>query len=264
MLTMLKYPRTQHIEGSLLQDGDEDLKNVPFSTLHGKTLFVEEKVDGANAGLRFDGEGELWLQSRGHFLTGGPREKHFDLFKQWASTHATKLLDRIEDRYVLYGEWLYAKHTIWYDLLPHYFMVFDVYDLAQAEFLDSARRVELLRGLPVTLFEPLYHGPATTLEDLVSLVGPSAYQSENWRENLSADAEELNLDAEQILGETDGSGLMEGLYIYVEENGIVTERYKYVRADFKQTIIESGTHWLRRPIVPNRLQEEVDLFGSGV
>src|SRR5262245_29937714 len=105
MLTILKYPRTHHLEGSRLQPGDEDLESVPFSQVAGRFLVVEEKLDGANAGIRFDAEGKLWLQSRGHFLSGGVREKHFNLFKQWANCHANDLRDILGDRYVLYGEW---------------------------------------------------------------------------------------------------------------------------------------------------------------
>jgi len=35
-----KYPRTQHIEGSRLQAGDEDLASVPFRELRGRHLVV--------------------------------------------------------------------------------------------------------------------------------------------------------------------------------------------------------------------------------
>ena len=37
----------------------------------------------------------------------------------------------------------------------------------------------------------------------------------------------------------------------VEEEGEVRARYKYVRADFLTAVLDSGTHWLRRPILPN-------------
>src|SRR5262245_44508458 len=119
-----KYPRTQHLEGSRLQPGDEDAASVPFAAVRGRFLVVEEKLDGANAGIRFDAAGRLWLQSRGHFLTGGAREKHFNLFKQWANAHTNALWKVLGERYAVYGEWLYAKHTIFYDRLPHYFLEF--------------------------------------------------------------------------------------------------------------------------------------------
>ena len=104
---IIKYPRTQHIEGSRLMPGDEDLDSVPFSTIAGRHLVVEEKVDGANAGLSFSEQGELLLQSRGHYLTGGYGERHFALFKQWAHHHSPLFREVIGHRYVVYGEWLY-------------------------------------------------------------------------------------------------------------------------------------------------------------
>ena len=68
MERIVKYPRTPHLVGSKLQAGDEDISQIPFSQIAGKNLVVEEKVDGANTAISFSAEGELLLQSRGHFL----------------------------------------------------------------------------------------------------------------------------------------------------------------------------------------------------
>jgi hypothetical protein len=56
-----------------------------------------------------------------------------------------------------------------------------------------------------------------------------------------------------VLRESDSSDKMEGLYIKAEESGTVVARYKYQRADFLTTVLDSGSHWLRRPILPNIL-----------
>ena len=61
----------------------------------GEHIVVEEKLDGANSAISFDDGGELRLQSRGHFLTGGPRERHFAPMKAWAATIAAPLRDRV-------------------------------------------------------------------------------------------------------------------------------------------------------------------------
>jgi hypothetical protein len=53
---------------------------------------------------------------------------------------------------------------------------------------------------------------------------------------------------------------MEGLYIKVEANGVVTERYKFVRSGFLQTVLDSGSHWMNRPLLPNRLCADVSLW----
>ena len=44
-LSILKYPRTPHLEGSRLQPGDEDLSQIRFSEIAGRHLVVEEKCD---------------------------------------------------------------------------------------------------------------------------------------------------------------------------------------------------------------------------
>lgn len=262
MMPLHKYPRTRHLEGSRLQPGDEDLDGAPFAETAGRYLVIEEKIDGANAGLSFDEDGRLRLQSRGHYLTGGGREKHFALFKQWASCHAGPLRAALGGRHVLFGEWLYAKHTIFYDRLPHYFHEFDVYDREADVYLSTERRRALLAGLPLVSVPVLWQGEAKTLDDITGLVGRSLYKGLDWRERLTTAWAWHGLDPERVWKETDPSDLMEGLYIKVEEQGRVVGRYKWIRASFLTSVLDSGTHWLRRPVVPNLLRDDVDLFGG--
>jgi hypothetical protein len=70
---------------------------------------------------------------------------------------------------------------------------------------------------------------------------------------LDAAASKRGLDVERVRRETDPSEMMEGLYIKIEENGSVTGRFKFVRADFLTRVVDSGSHWLRRPLLPNVL-----------
>ena len=90
-------------------------------------------------------------------------------------------------------------------------------------------------------------------EEMLKLLGQSNYVTGNQRENLYRTAVKLGLDDERICNETELSGFMEGLYIKVEENGQVADRMKYVRAAFLQCVDFSETHWIDRPIIPNRL-----------
>ncbi len=250
-MKMHKYPRTHHLQGSRLQPGDEDLDAISWSEVVGRYVVAEEKMDGANSGLTFDEGGKLWLQSRGHFLTGGGREKHFNLFKQWANSIADQLRRVLGSRYLLYGEWLYAKHTIFYDRLPHYFLEFDVLDQEIGQFLSTQRRRDLLKDLPVHSVPVLFEGVLKKPEQMLELIGPSRCKSAEWRERLEENARSRVRDVKRVHRETDPSDLMEGLYIKVEEEGRVVARYKYVRADFLTAVLDSGAHWLRRPIVPN-------------
>jgi hypothetical protein len=256
-----KYPRTQHIEGSGLQRGDEDLDVVPLREFAGRFLVIEEKMDGANCAISFDEYGQLQLQSRGHYLTGGPRERQFHLFKTWTSRYMLELWEVLSDRYIMYGEWLYAKHTVFYTDLPHYFMEFDILDLQQGVFLATERRRELLRDLPfVVSVKVLQEGPVHTMQALKNLLGPSNFIQQKPEERLRAICVERGLDSTRVLQETDTSGIMEGLYIKVEEDGVIKERYKYVRGGFLQAIVDAESHWLERPILPNCLEPGRDLF----
>jgi RNA ligase. len=262
MHTLLKYPRTRHIEGSGLQKGDADLEQVPFSDLRGRHLVVEEKLDGANVGLWFTPEGEAVAQSRGHVLTGGPNEAQFGLLKTWLSVHQSWLGDVLSDRYILYGEWLYAKHTVFYDALPHYLMEFDIFDRHTETFLSTERRRAMLAEHPVVSVPVLQTGTFARQKDLTALVRPSLYKSPAWRESLRAAATAVGSDPQFVLRrETDDTDLSEGLYIKWEDEGQVLGRYKWVRRDFINAIIDSGSHWKVRPLIQNRLCRDVDLYG---
>lgn len=251
--TIRKYPRTPHIEGSRLQPGDEDLRQIPFETIAGKHLVVEEKCDGANCAVSFGEDGKLLLQSRGHYLTGGYRERHFNLMKQWATVHRDTFYELLGKRYIMYGEWMYAKHTVFYDALPHYFIEFDILDRETDRFLDTASRRKMLDGMPVVSAPVLGEGVFTSRDQLLDLLGKSAYISGNQRQNLYRSAEELGLDPERACAETELSGTMEGLYIKAEGDGQVLARMKFVRAAFLQCVDFSEKHWIDKPIIPNQL-----------
>jgi hypothetical protein len=250
-----KYPRTPHVAGSRLQPGDHDVAAVPFREIAGRYLVVEEKLDGANAGISFTSGGELRLQSRGHFLTGGPRERRFGPFKAWAASVRRQLWPRLRDRYVLYGEWLYTEHTMFYDALPHYFCEFDVLDTRDGTFLSTQRRRELLDGTPVVPVPVLHTGPLRHLSELTALAGPSTCRTPRWRDALRQAALACGADPGRVEAETDGSEHMEGLCIKVEEDGRTVGRLKWVRPSFLTAIVDSGSHWQDRPLVANGLAD---------
>lgn len=259
---VVKYPRTAHLAGSRLQPGDEDLAQVPFPRIRGRHIVVEEKLDGANAGISFTAARELRLQSRGHYLTGGPREKQFAVLKSWAATIAPLLWPRLTDRYVLYGEWLYAKHTVFYDALPHYFCEFDVLDTATGRFLDTPGRAELLDGIAVASVPVLRAGRFDTLAQLTTLVERSLCRTADWRAVLARAATDAGVDPARAAAESDRADEMEGLYLKVEENGQVVERFKWVRPSFLTAVLDSGSHWADRPIIANRLADPQVLYAG--
>ena len=265
-LPLLKYPRTPHLQGSRLQPGDSDADQTPWRALLGQFVVVEEKLDGANCAVSFDAAGQLQLQSRGHWLNlqrSGGRERQFNAFKQWARAHEAALLAVLEDRYVMYGEWLYAKHSVYYDALPHWFCEFDVFDRHTQRFLDTHARHALLRDVPVVSVPVLLAGAAPPrFADVLALVGPSLARSAAWRDAFEHTVTREQLDLPLCWQQTDRSEHSEGLYVKVEANGQVIARYKFVRSGFVQTIVDSGSHHSTRPIVPNGLRAGCDVFAA--
>ena len=252
--SIYKYPKTYHLEGSGMPKSKKAKDKIPFKAIASRHLVVEEKMDGANVAISFNDAGELLLQSRGHYLIGDERTKHFSLFKQWAYNSIEELYLVLGDRYILYGEWLYAKHTIFYNNLDSYFLEYDVLDRETEEFLDTLSRHRLLQDLAVASVPVLYSGIPNNYQEITSLVGQSKFITTRHIETLKTICQQKNLNLKLTLQQTDTTTLMEGLYIKVEENGIVCDRYKYIRKDFITTILNSGGHWLDRPIIPNQLK----------
>jgi hypothetical protein len=260
-LDLEKYPRTPHLEGSRLQEGDEGYEHIPYKNLAGCYLVAEEKYDGANSGISFSEAGELLLQSKGHYLVGGGRERQFNHLKAWARAHEGWLLERLEDRYVMFGETMSKKHSVWYDFLPHHFLEFDVWDRTKGIYLSTAARKELLAGGPVLSVPVLFEGIAPKkLADLMILLEPSLAKTKDWRKNFEEAVKREQLDVEKAWKQCDKSELAEGLYIKIERDGETVGRYKWVRADFVQAIIQSDKHHSEQPFVPNLLAPGVDIY----
>lgn len=236
-----KYPRTPHLFGSKGTDDDKHLSDAQSKAfIADESLIVEEKIDGTNVGIHFADSGEMVLQCRGHLITEGMHPQ-YDLFKQWATVKRHVLEERFENRFILFGEWVYARHSIHYRKLTHYFFEFDIYDKEQGVFVDLRRRLSLLEGAGIETV-PVVHTGALSRNSLEELIGPSKFDS--YFEN-------------PITQQPDS--LMEGLYLRTEADGVVSGRAKLVRPEFVEKIKQS-THWQHQQMVPNLLAECVDIW----
>jgi hypothetical protein len=260
---LIKYPRTTHVEGSSLQRGDGK-NTIPFSELMGKNLVVEAKIDGANTGISFNSDCELKLQCRGHFLDGKGDWPEFDPFKSWAFTWKNQLFDVLSDRYIMYGEWMAAFHSIYYDLLPHWFMEFDIYDKERQEFLSTKRRAEITNNCEAIIesVKVLDERTFDSVEELTSLIGRSPFISDNAYDKMTEEMKNKKFPESEIqnLQNLNKNPTMEGLYVKWEEDGVVKGRYKFVRADFTQTILDCEEHWAKRPTIYNQLADGYGLY----
>jgi hypothetical protein len=233
-----KYPRTPHLFGSRGTADDKHLSaSASAAFASDPSLIVEEKLDGTNVGLHFNRAGRLVLQCRGHEITSGMHAQ-YDLFKQWAAVERPTLESMLSDRFILFGEWLYARHSVHYRKLTHYFFEFDIFDKQTGEFLDLETRLIALEGTGLQTVPVLHRGPATE-DELRALIGVSQFDS---------------IFDNPLTGRPDN--IMEGLYLRTEANGVVTGRAKLVRPEFVERV-KLSEHWQHQPMVPNLLADGV-------
>ena len=262
------YPRTPHIEGSNLQPGDGPAKGrIPLARLAAQypdaVCVMEEKLDGAQASLDFDGDLRLRLFSRGHELAGGASEFQFSALKEWAAAYEAELMEICEDRYRIFGEYMMAMHTQFYDALPHYFMEFDVFDKREGVFLSTPARRDLLSGSSLVSVPVLQEGPMPRrVSEVTSLLGPSKFRTPEWRESLRVAAASAGVSYEQALTRSGDLDTIEGVYGKIEAGGEVLSRWKWVHPEFVQTIIGNDRHWAEYDMIRNVLAEGVDLYAG--
>jgi hypothetical protein len=237
----IKYPRTPHLFGSKGTDDDKHLgQKESEAFIANSSLIVEEKVDGTNVGIHFTSAGRMVLQCRGHEITEGMHPQ-YDLFKQWTSVKRPVLEEMLGSQFILYGEWLYATHSVHYRKLPHYFFEFDIYDKDARQFLDLERRLGMLVGTGLHTV-PVIHSGQVTADELQALIGQSEFDS---------------VFENPVTGRTDN--LMEGVYVRTEDGGYVTGRAKLVRPEFVEKVKQSE-HWQHQKMIPNLLAEGADIW----
>lgn len=249
----MKMPRTYHIEGSGLTARANDDDRVPFNKLKGQFLVIEEKVDGASVSIAFDRNLDPNAYHRGTNIFDG-KWVHYDEYKQlynWMYGNEDMLFDIIGTRYIIFGEWMYNKHCVYYDKLPFYFLESDIYDCEREIWLSTSARVNLLQNKihSVPVIKSIIPNKMSDISDIH--LGKSHYQSDNWIDNLKDSCNNHKYDFDLCMKET--YGFMEGLYIKHEDADKVINRYKFINSKFIETIINSGTHIIDRPILANKL-----------
>ena len=219
-----RFPHTPHIAwlGAGQPRDDKLLSASEARDLLSGNVVVEEKVDGANLGFSLDAIGRLRAQNRGHYLEA-PFSGQFRRLDNWLAQHADVLVLALADDLMLFGEWCAARHSVPYNLLPDWFVVFDVYDRTQGRFWSSARRDALARQVGLSPAPQLASGRLT----LAQVQNELDSQPSRYRE-----------------------GPMEGVVIRRESAQWCEGRAKLVRADFTQTI---DGHWRKRIPEWNRL-----------
>ncbi|ABI60196.1 RNA ligase family protein [Nitrosomonas eutropha] len=219
MTEFFRFPNTPHLLwlGKGQPRDDKLLSDSEIAMLLQDEVLIEEKLDGANLGISLDEHGELRAQNRGQYLPQ-PFTGQFSRLNSWLGQHGEALRQTLTPKLILFGEWCAARHSLDYNKLSDWFLLFDVYDREAGKFWSVERRNQLARQLNLTTV-PLLKRTKVTLDQLIQLLNDAESRYRN--------------------------GKVEGIVIRCDSPLWCENRAKLVNREFVQTIED---HWRSRAI----------------
>jgi atypical dual specificity phosphatase len=228
---LLKFPRTAHLL-DLGSTSSDDIVLEEFPIMSGN-FTIEEKIDGANMGFSLDWDKVIRCQNRSHWISSNDHAQ-FKSLDRWIDAHSEglrKLLDRdkhFPERYILYGEWMVAKHSIHYTQLPDTFIAYDMLDRLTQTFLSRSSLTHALKGTGIYQVPLIAQAESLAREEVMEML-----------ERKSEYAPDSKI---------------EGVYVKTEDatRTMIVGRGKVVRGDF----IVGNEHWTRGPMIYNGIESE--------
>ena len=221
-----KFPRTQHIFNIGGATVDDRILNKEDYEMYMKNedVFIAEKVDGAQLGISIDENYKILIQNRSHYVNSKSHSQ-FEKLDKWIMDHSQSLYEILDQDTILFGEWLYAKHSISYDNLPDYFLAFDLYNKKKKLFYNRDILVEKLKDTSLNFVREMYRGKIKDKNQLLKMIEEKS--------NYTSD------------------GRVEGIYLKIFEGDYVKSRCKLVRNDF----LSGNDHWTKGGIQKNIIKK---------
>lgn len=209
----IKYPRTLHLPWSQGATSDDKVHSDVDSLFSGQRVVVTEKMDGENTTLYADGYSHARSTDSAHHPS-----------RAWVKAQvAPRMVGNLPKGWRVCGENLYALHSIKYDKLSTYFLVFSVWD-ENNRCLSWEETVEWCALLGLETVPIVYKG-----------VWDKKAIQEAWKGHSA------------FGGEGEGYVVRKASsFTYGDFAGSLA---KYVRANHVQT----DTHWMHTTVIPNQL-----------
>ena len=210
----VKYPRTPHLPGSPGASAD-DLNLADLTALGAGDVVLTEKMDGENTTI-----GPGFVHARSLDSAAHPS-------RTWIRALAGQLWHELPDGMRICGENLYARHSIGYQQLRSYFLVFNIWqhDIC----LDWDATLEWADLLGLSCVPELYRG---------AFPGPDALLR-RWQATRDAASSE---------------GFVVRTTRAFSRDQFPTHIAKWVRVDH----VSTDQHWMTAPVTPNRTAARPD------
>jgi atypical dual specificity phosphatase len=218
-----EYPRIPHLDKKISNMTHDDIQ-VEGGIQFPLTGWVQEKLDGANMGVSWTSgpviRNRTNILKKGYIKKETPAKLQFRSSWNWLHAHnkdIQKLYKSLMTPVTVYGEWLYAKHSIYYDRLPDLFIAYDIYIPEDDEWLSPDKFESEMLQTNIKFIKPT----KMTFNDISDVVRVSELPSE-YR-----------------------NGVREGIVIKLADERKITESFKIVnkfferREDFNEELIKN-------------------------
>ena len=211
-----KHPRIYHLDWSPNLQNDDRRHPDIYSELMGKEVVVTVKMDGENTTMYSD---KIHARS----LDSGYHES-----RSWVKNLHGQIKHNIPEGWRICGENMFAKHTIYYDDLKSYFLVFGIWDNDRCFSWDETVYWSEVFGLEMV--DVAYRG---CWEDIGAIKKLS-------REGTCFD----------LVGEEGYVVRTAEEFIHNFDDKFLKPVAKYVRKNHVQT----DQNWMYQQIIPNKLR----------
>ncbi len=206
---MKKYGRTFHFPHSPGTTSDDKIVRDLSALETAETTVITEKMDGENTTIYAGGTHARSVDGRYH-----PSRDRMKAFAAGISPY-------LADNERIVGEYLYARHSIAYDALPHFFMGFAW--VVDEVFQSWDATIDRFEQLGITSVPVLWKGKFSIKE-------------------LDAIIAGLDLERQE--------GVVARVADAFPESDMGSLMAKYVRAGH----VTSDQHWMHQEIIPNGLK----------
>ena len=134
-MKIIKPVKATHLLGSKASKKDPKFDVFETSNFLSERLIYQEKIDGFPIAVSFDKDGGLIIKHLGKT----PPSVIGTAVKKWANAKEAMLLNYLGDDFVLHGEWMKERQTVFYDNLPSPFVAVDIFDKENEVYLCMER-----------------------------------------------------------------------------------------------------------------------------